>query len=166
MSVLPRDLDGRVLTPSPLTATIKRPDGRTVLTTLWHPAKDLPGYIERSIDLPLDAQTGTWMLELRVDPASRMPDASWKFQVEEFLPERMKMALTSDQDVLSAGEDLTVDVQGDYLHGAPAAGNRPPSTFQVKRDRYALAQQWPGFIFGDVADDSRRMFGELSPKRR
>ena len=40
------------------------------------------------------AQTGAWMLELRVDPASRVADASWKFQVEEFLPERMKMALT------------------------------------------------------------------------
>lgn len=71
------------------------------------------------------------------------------------------MTLTSEQDVLSVGDDLTVDVQGDYLYGAPAAGNRLLSTFQVKRDRYALAQQWPGFIFGDVADDSRRSFGEL-----
>ena len=161
VSVLPRDLDGRVLTPSPLTATIKRPDGRTVQTALWQPQKDLPGYVERAIDLPLDAQTGTWMLELRVDPASRAPDASWKFQVEEFLPERMKMALTSGQDVLSPDEELTVDVQGDYLYGAPAAGNRLLATFQVKRDRFALAQQWPGFIFGDVADDTRRSFGEL-----
>ncbi|WMD23633.1 MG2 domain-containing protein [Achromobacter seleniivolatilans] len=161
VSVLPRDLDGRILTPSPLTATIKRPDGRVVQTTLWQPKADLPGYVERAIDLPLDAQTGTWMLELRVDPASRAPDASWKFQVEEFLPERMKMALTSDQDVLAPDDELTVDVQGDYLYGAPAAGNRLLSTFQVKRDRFALAQQWPGFIFGDVADDSRRSFGEL-----
>jgi uncharacterized protein YfaS (alpha-2-macroglobulin family) len=161
VSVLPRDLDGRMLAPSPLTATIKRPDGRTVLSTLWQPQKDLPGYIERSIDLPLDAQTGTWLLELRVDPASRAPDASWKFQVEEFLPERMKMALTSDQEVLSPEETLTVDVQGDYLYGAPAAGNRLLSSFQVKRDRFALPQQWPGFIFGDVADDARRHFEEL-----
>ncbi|WP_438800845.1 alpha-2-macroglobulin family protein [Achromobacter pestifer] len=161
VSVLPRDLDGRMLAPSPLTATIKRPDGRTVLSTLWQPKKDLPGYIERSIDLPLDAQTGTWLLELRVDPASRAPDASWKFQVEEFLPERMKMALTSDQEVLSPEETLTVDVQGDYLYGAPAAGNRLLSSFQVKRDRFALPQQWPGFIFGDVADDARRHFEEL-----
>ncbi|KAG1388360.1 hypothetical protein G6F59_015991 [Rhizopus arrhizus] len=59
-------------------------------------------------------------------------------RIEEFLPERMKMALTSEQEVLSVGDDLTGD-----------------------RDRFALAQQWPGFIFGDVADDSRRSFGEL-----
>ncbi|HCW19518.1 MAG TPA: alpha-2-macroglobulin, partial [Achromobacter sp.] len=71
VSVLPRDLDGRMLTPAPLTATIKRPDGRVVQTTLWQPKKDLVGYVERAIDLPLDAQTGSWLLELRVDPASR-----------------------------------------------------------------------------------------------
>ena len=161
VSVLPRDLDGRVMPAAPLTATIKRPDGRVVSTTLWQPAKDLQGYVERAIDLPPDAQTGAWMLELRVDPASRVADASWKFQVEEFLPERMKMALTSDQDVLSPNDTLTVDVQGDYLYGAPAAGNRLLSSFQVKRDRFALPQQWPGFIFGDVADDTRRHFEEL-----
>ena len=54
------------------------PDGRVVQTTLWQPAKDLQGYVERAIDLPPDAQTGTWLLELRVDPASRarMPRGS------------------------------------------------------------------------------------------
>ena len=161
VSVLPRDLDGRVMPPSPLTATIKRPDGRVVQTTLWQPAKDLQGYVERAIDLPPDAQTGTWLLELRVDPASRAPDASWKFQVEEFLPERMKMTLDTEQQVLSPDDELSIDVQGDYLYGAPAAGNRLLATFQVKRNRVALPQQWPGFIFGDVADDSRRTFGEL-----
>ena len=136
----------------------RRPRGAT---TLWQPAKDLQGYVERAIDLPPDAQTGTWLLELRVDPASRAPDASWKFQVEEFLPERMKMTLDTEQQVLSPDDELSIDVQGDYLYGAPAAGNRLLATFQVKRNRVALPQQWPGFIFGDVADDSRRTFGEL-----
>lgn len=161
VSVLPRDMDGRMLTPSPLTATIKRPDGRIVQTALWQPKADLPGYVERAIDLPLDAQTGAWMLELRVDPASKIPDASWKFQVEEFLPERMKLALTSEQDALSPDESWTVDVQGDYLYGAPAAGNRLLSSVQLKRDRIALPEQWPDYIFGDVADDTRRHYEEL-----
>ena len=161
VSVLPRDLDGRPLAPSPLTATLKRPDGRVVQTSLWHPAQDLPGYVEHAIELPPDAQTGSWLLELRVDPSARNADASWKFQVEEFLPERMKLLLTSTQPVLAPDEPLTVDVRGDYLYGAPAAGNRLLSSFQVKRDRHALPQQWPGFIFGDVADDSRRHFQEL-----
>ncbi|QWF38353.1 alpha-2-macroglobulin family protein [Bordetella hinzii] len=161
VSVLARDPDGRPLPASPLTATIKRPDGRVTRTTLWHPAKDLPNYVEQVIDIPQDAQTGTWMLELRVDPAARIPDASWKFQVEEFLPERMKLALTSEQPVLAPDETWQVALQGDYLYGAPAAGNRVLASFQVKRDRIALPGQWPGFVFGDVADDTLRRFEEL-----
>ncbi|OZI74471.1 alpha-2-macroglobulin family protein [Bordetella genomosp. 12] len=161
VSVLARDPDGRPLAASPLTATLKRPDGRVARSTLWHPKSGLPNYLEQVVSLPLDAQTGTWMLELRVDPSARLPDASWKFQVEEFLPERMKLALDTDQPVLAPGEPWTVDLQGDYLYGAPAAGNRVLASFQVKRDRVALPQQWPGFIFGDVADDARRSFEEL-----
>ncbi|MGE8602884.1 alpha-2-macroglobulin family protein [Bordetella trematum] len=161
VSVLARDPDGRPLPASPLTATLKRPDGRVTRTTLWRAQPELPNYLEQAIDIPQDAQTGTWLLELRVDPASRLPDAAWKYQVEEFLPERMKLALTSEQAVLGPEENWRVDLQGDYLYGAPAAGNRVLASFQLKRDRVALPQQWPGFIFGDVADDSTRRYEEL-----
>ena len=161
VSVLPRDPDGRLLPPAPLTATLKRPDGRVVRSELWQPAAQVAGYVEHAIELPVDAQTGKWLLELRVDPAARAPDAAWWFQVEEFLPERMKLRLDSSQAVLAPDETWQVAVQGDYLYGAPAAGNRLLASFQVKRERYALAQQWPGFIFGDVADDALRHYEEL-----
>ena len=51
-------------------------------------------------------------------------------QVEEFLPERMKMTLDTEQQVLSPDDELSIDVQGDYLYGAPAAGNRLLATFR------------------------------------
>ena len=54
-------------------------------------------------------------------PASRAPDASWKFQVEEFLPERMKMTLDTEQQVLSPDDELSIDVQGDYQRRPPPA---------------------------------------------
>lgn len=161
VSVLSRDPDGRMLPTAPLTATLKRPDGRVVQTTLWSPQKDLPGYVQHAIDLPLDAQTGRWTLEMRVDPAARDADTAWTFQVEEFLPERMKLALDADPGMLASGEHLQIGVQGDYLYGAPAAGNRLLSSFTIKRDRYALPQKWPGFVFGDVNDDSIKHYEEL-----
>lgn len=161
VSVLPRDADGRPLAASPLTATLKRPDGRVVQSALWRPDPSVQGYVRHAIDLPPDAQTGTWMLELRVDPSARNADATWAFHVEEFLPERMKLLLSAPEGVMPAGKSLRVAVQGDYLYGAPAAGNRLLSSFTVKRDRQALPAQWPGFIFGDVADDSLRHYEEL-----
>ncbi|VCU71308.1 hypothetical protein PIGHUM_03389 [Pigmentiphaga humi] len=161
VSVLARDADGRAVPAAPLTATLKRPDGRTVRTAAWRPEAEVPGYVRQRIEVPADAQTGTWLLEVRVDPASRAADASWKFQVEEFLPERMKLALTSPEGVLPAGRPLAVRAQGDYLYGAPAAGNRLLGTVAIERDRYALPQQWPGFLFGDFADDDRRQRRDL-----
>jgi uncharacterized protein YfaS (alpha-2-macroglobulin family) len=161
VSVLPRNADGVELKASPLTATLKRADGKTVRSVLWSPASDNSGYIEHAIDLPPDAQTGSWLLELRVDPGQRVPDASWKFQVEEFLPERMKLALTSKADNVAPGEDWPVSVQGDYLYGAPAAGNRLLSNVQVRREKVALPVQWPGFIFGDIDDDKKHPAQQL-----
>lgn len=160
VSVLARDPDGKVSPSVPLSAVIKRADGRTVRSALWTPVKGAPGYFEQQIVLPADAQTGAWRLELRVDPAQRRADAAWTFQVEEFLPERLKLALDAPELLTGTG-GFTIDVQGDYLYGAPAAGNRLLASMQIKRDRVSLPAQWPGFIFGDVADDDRREFREL-----
>ncbi|VFR43763.1 Alpha-2-macroglobulin [plant metagenome] len=164
VSVLPRDPDGRALPAAPLSYSIKRPDGKVSQSGIWKGDEKVAGYVQQAIALPADAPTGGWTLELRVDPATRVPDASWKFQVEEFLPERMKLVLDGGQGVLSPGENWEVSVQGDYLYGAPADGMRLLSSLQVRCDRMALPAQWPGFIFGDVADDATRRYEELPEK--
>ncbi|MCM5679957.1 alpha-2-macroglobulin family protein [Schlegelella sp. S2-27] len=160
VSVLARNADGRALAPMPLQATLKRPDGRTVQTLSWRPDTQRPGYYQRNLALPADAQTGTWSLELRADPGGAA-DARWKFQVEEFLPERMKLELRTDKPVLMAGDAFQVDVQGDYLFGSPAAGNRLLVSAATERATHALPKQWPGFVFGDFADDSRKSREEV-----
>ncbi|MBZ4170917.1 hypothetical protein JYG45_23760, partial [Escherichia fergusonii] len=85
----------------------------------------------------------------------------WSFKVEEFLPERMKLELKTDKPVLAPSDAYTVEVQGDYLFGAPAAGNRLLVSRAVERERQALPRQWPGFLFGDFADDERKQRQEL-----
>lgn len=161
VSVLARDPDGRATAPLPLQATLKRPDGRTVQTLTWRPDEQRPGYYLRSIELPADAQTGTWWLELRTDPGGPA-NGRWKFQVEEFLPERMKLDLRTPATVLLPGEPFEVEVQGDYLFGAPAAGNRLLASASIERLAQALPAQWPGFLFGDVADDQRKSREEVA----
>ncbi len=162
LSVLLRGPDGALMSaPAPLTATLKRPDGRIVRTELWQTDPGIPGYVRHAVALPPDAPTGTWLLELRMDPAAPVADTTWRFQVEEFLPERMKLQLTPSAPLLLPNEALRVSAQGDYLFGAPAAGNRLLGTLLIERKRIALPQQWPGFIFGDVADDERRQWQEL-----
>jgi uncharacterized protein YfaS (alpha-2-macroglobulin family) len=165
LSLLARDADGKPLaTMPPLQARLKRPDGRTVSQESWLFDGKRAGYLQHPVLLPPDAQTGAWTLELRADPAAEDALASWRFQVEEFLPERMKLLLktASDATVLAPGQDFAVQVQGDYLYGAPAAGNRLIVSSASERQRLALPKAWPGFVFGDVGDDSRTSRQQVS----
>ncbi|RPH42961.1 MAG: alpha-2-macroglobulin family protein [Burkholderiales bacterium] len=170
-SVLARDADGRPLPAPPaagsaagsppLTLTLKRPDGDVALTRLVRAHSTGTGYYQQAIVLPADAPTGRWLLELRTDPGSRQPVAQWPFQVEEFLPERMKLDLAASEAALAGDASLSVAVSGDYLYGAPAAGNRLLGSVATERQRNPLPQAWPGFVFGDADDDAARKRADL-----
>jgi uncharacterized protein YfaS (alpha-2-macroglobulin family) len=161
ISVVARDPDGSPVPAAPLAAALKRPDGRTVQTMVLRAHARAAGYFQRTLGLPPDAQTGGWQLEVRADPGARLPDAIYRFQVEEFLPERMKLDLRADKEQLAPGDKLTVTAHGDYLFGAPAAGNRLLGSLAIERQPIPLAQKWPGFLFGDFADDDKRKRVEI-----
>lgn len=154
LSVLVRGPDGNPLPPLPVKAELKKPSGDVVSASVWQPNPKLPGYLQQTINLPADADTGRWTLELRADPSAKRADAIVSFQVEEFLPERMKLTLQSDVKPLAAGDAFGVEVQGDYLYGSPAAGNRLLGSVAQERARNPLPKEWPGFIFGDFGDDA------------
>ena len=157
LSVLARDADGRPFPKAlPVTLTVKKPDGSKLVEQLVQPGKTGTAYYQHTITLPADAATGGWTVQARIDPAAKTPDAQWAFKVEEFLPERMKLALTAPEGVLTGEGGVTVQVQGDYLYGAPAAGNRLQGSAYSERLLMPLPAKLPGFIFGDLADDKAR----------
>ncbi len=161
VSLIARSADGSALPPAPISVELKKPGGDVVSESMWQPDAKLPGYLQQSIDLPPDAATGKWSLEFRADPSAKRADSIFSFQVEEFLPERMKLTLNSDSAPLSKDSGFSIKVQGDYLYGAPAAGNRLLGSVAQERARNPLPKEWPGFIFGDFADDQLKTREEL-----
>jgi uncharacterized protein YfaS (alpha-2-macroglobulin family) len=73
VSVMARDADGHPVPPQPIQAILRRPDGKAQWTATWQPDPAFAGYYRRAIELPADAATGSWNLELRADPAPRWP---------------------------------------------------------------------------------------------
>jgi alpha-2-macroglobulin len=161
VSVLARDADGRPVPPQPIQAILKDPAGRKQFTATWQADARFPGYYLKHLQLPDDAATGSWTLELRADPADRAPGTAYRFGVEEFLPERMKLDLTSSDPPLTAELNFTIDVRGTYLYGAPAAGNDLLGVVAFERNKNPLANQYPGFEFGDSSENETRIRREL-----
>ena len=150
LSALLRDNDGKAIKPQPLFATLKQPDGRLYAQEKIEPGE--LGYFEWSREIPVDAPTGRWQVEFRLDPASKEATQSMTLRIEEFLPERMKLDLNTPQDQLKPDEPLKLEVQGDYLYGAPAADNRFTARLTLSADVHPVESR-KDYFFGDPLVD-------------
>lgn len=151
VSALLRDNDGRPVKATgkgaqPLFLRLKQPDGKTFREARLQPGEQ--GYVEFTQRIPDDAPTGRWQVEFRTDPGSAEAVQGLTLRVEEFLPERMKLALDSAQAVIKPGEPLRLQADAAYLYGAPAAGNRFTAKLAVAVEQHPL-ESMPGWFFGD-----------------
>lgn len=154
-----RDHDGKPLPSVPLEANLLRPDGRVASSFSWHP--ESTGFYTKELTVSKSDQTGEWTLEV-IHPSGA--SFRYEFSVEEFLPERMKLELSSEQgDFVQATTDIQIRGQGDYLYGAPAADNRIAARVTVKPNHYPL-QQLKDFYFGRVTNDDDIQETELADK--
>ncbi|MFC3549644.1 alpha-2-macroglobulin [Lysobacter cavernae] len=155
LSALLRDQDGQPITAQngaakgkalqPLFLRYVQPDGKTFLETRLQP--DAQGHVRHAQLIPVDAATGRWRAEFRTDPGSKEAVQGMTLRIEEFLPERLKLDLDA-QTVLKPGEPFKLSVDGAYLYGAPAAGNRFTAKLAVAVEQHPL-EQLPGWFFGD-----------------
>ncbi|WP_225444438.1 alpha-2-macroglobulin family protein [Pseudomarimonas arenosa] len=123
VSILLRDFDGRLPEPAPpVFAQLRQPDGRSLSARVLEPAA--LGAYRLQAPVAEDAATGRWQLVIQADAKGKQVLGRWDFRVEEFLPERMKLALNAPDAPLKPGTDLNVEFDGAFLYGAPAAGQR------------------------------------------
>ena len=151
LSILLRDRDGKPVSINNLNLRIVRPDTKWLLEQTLSAAKADLGYFAYRLPIPGDAPTGSWKAEVRLDAKDETPIASFNFHVEDFVPERMKLDLKTATKLLTNGEKLMLAVQGDYLYGAPASGNKFTASRTVSVDQKAVASL-KDFYFGAPAD--------------
>ncbi len=142
INALLRDNDARLIDAQDIQVAIKQPDGRTFQSFVWR--GDEQSFYEHQFKLPQSSQTGEWTFQATLGNGDVF---RYPFKVEDFLPERMKLVLTSSQSALMKNETPSISIQGDYLYGAPAAGNRVQATLIVRQAR-TLFEKWQDFVFG------------------
>ncbi len=153
INALLRDFDGKLSPSHSISVSIKTPDDSTFSSFTWK--GDAQAFYEHSFKLPQQASTGQWRLVAKLGNGDAF---TYPFNVEEFLPERMKMQLVNPHGKHQGNQkSIEISIQGDYLYGAPASGNRVEFTVRTQQAR-TLFDNWKEFIFGQESyrefDDS------------
>ena len=115
----------------PLTLVLRRPNGMEA-RRFSLPAQPAAGF-HQTVKLAAGAARGTWSVEALADPAGAAIGRV-SFEVQDYVPQQLKVKLAAASGPLNAGQTVPVDLQGDFLYGAPAAGLHGQADLRVTRD--------------------------------
>ena len=165
----------RLTPPSPMPALLRHRDPQGRLRGSQRLGLDGRGIAEFSLDLPTYALTGHHSLELVV--AERVI-GQYRFQVEDFIPDRIKVEIDPTEPAVSAGQELAYEVASAYLFGPPSAGLQVESRVRLVSTPF-VPPGFTGFSFGDpqrkwedreilleegaLGEDGRRRFAVRTP---
>ncbi|QQS54499.1 MAG: alpha-2-macroglobulin family protein [Candidatus Competibacteraceae bacterium] len=149
LMALVRDSRGYALPETPLTLKVFRPD--TVEIAQLRPGNPALGGYHAQLPMPLNARTGTWTIKAYSDPKGE-PVGQLSVQVEDFVPQQLKLELNSAATVLKPGEPAVMDIDGRFLYGAPAANLKAEAELVLDEDANPYPA-FPGYRFG-LAQDS------------
>jgi uncharacterized protein YfaS (alpha-2-macroglobulin family) len=146
----------------PVLLKLFRPDGVEARRYRLR-AGALAGGHKVSIPLAGSARTGRWTLSAYVNPKGD-PVGSVRFQVEDFVPERLEVKLKAGTPVLAAKVPNAVAVEGRFLYGAPAADLRVTGELVLRMDM-TPHDKFKGYEFGLVQEEFRARRIALKPAR-
>lgn len=138
----------------PTRIEVLAPDGRIMRELRQQTNKS--GACDLKIPIPDYALTGNYIAKMKI--ADRVVGRV-QFQVEEFMPDRMKVALTTGKSTYKLGETLNVEVNATNLFGPPAVGRRVQASCQLQAVPFIVSEdtvpsgtdvtKWRSFVFGN-----------------
>jgi hypothetical protein len=110
--------------------------------------KDLneQGSFELSFTLPEFAQTGGYSAD--VYTGDKQLIGTYKFSVEEFVPDKIRVNVKSDKEKAKPGDKVKIDVAAEFLFGAPAAEMRFEADIQLTHKSFS-SKNFPGYVFSN-----------------
>jgi uncharacterized protein YfaS (alpha-2-macroglobulin family) len=127
----------------PLLFQVQTPKNRLLQSTPVTLSELGTGGVELKTEKPF--QTGKYTVELRV-PGAKEPIGTAFFNLEEFVPNRMKATVTVDKALWKPEEAVSIGVKAENLYGG-AAANRLSEALIILRPGEFKADKWPGFSF-------------------
>lgn len=123
LNIVLRDKDGEALPKQRLFVEYVKPDGQ-ISTSRWLTESDATGFYQDHFSIPKGAPLGRWSANIKHHKDAKQTLNQFSFNVSEFVPERMDLMVDVASGVQTKTESLPVNLEGMYLFGAPASGNK------------------------------------------
>lgn len=148
LTTLLRDQKGMALDDAPLTLVISRPDG--VESRRFTLTDQTVGMAVTPIALSASAPRGRWQAAAYID-TNAPPVGRVQFDVQDFVPEQLKVTLSGAPDFLRPGAQIDLAVEARFLYGAPAAGLTGSAEAVLSIDT-APFPDYEDYLFGRVEE--------------
>ena len=99
------------------------------------------------VEIPSFAKTGTYSIAAKINEEVI---GQYSFQVEEFMPDRIKTTMALDKTSYMTGDTALITVNGTYLFGTPCEGNQVNGKILIEQNILSPAA-FPGYTFADEA---------------
>lgn len=118
------------------------------------------GMISFEMTFPDYSMTGRYKVSLEV--ANNVIGRA-ELNVEDFIPDKIKVLMTSDKKSYSTGEKIQLNIEGQTLFGPPAANRAVEAKMVIRRHSFS-PKKWSDFSFGlsDKSFDDMEMQGGKS----
>lgn len=126
----------------PVNIDILAPDGRII--NEFRKTTDRHGGCEITVPLTAYAQTGNYIAKMSV---AGKEIGRRGFQVEEFMPDRMKVNIATNKNVYDLAEEVSMDVSAVNLFGPPAANRKVTASYVLESAPYLPTERWNSFNF-------------------
>ena len=145
-----RDGAGRAITTRPSTLIVYRPNGTEAMRQRLLPAEQA-GAVARNVMIARGAPRGVWRVDLAVD-GQEANAGTVSFSVEDFVPQRLRVALTGQPGPLLSGGAQALAIDAQFLYGAPGASLAVDAEARLQVEVNPF-DQFPDYRFGR-ADES------------
>ena len=144
-----RDRVGAAIDDGGIVLSLHRPNGAVFRRSVSTPAP--AGGFRIDYDLPDTASRGIWRVVATDADDKNIGEAA--FEVQDFVPQRIKVAARSDATKLLPGDTVSIAIDGRFLYGAPAGGLGAEAHMNIAVDPAPFPQSAQGYRFGlDGAD--------------
>ena len=143
-SALLRDRIGQAIENGALTLALIKPNGVVFKRGVLPPRP--AGGFRADYDLPDTASRGNWRIE--ASDADGKVIGETTVEVQDFVPQRLKVAVRSQATKLHIGDPIALTIDGRFLYGAPASELGAEAHMNVAVDPAPFPQSAQGYRFG------------------